>query len=45
MHQFDEPVTDALFDSAPPDGTLAADTSTGDLYLRVGGEWKSVTLS
>lgn len=38
-------VSDADFDVAPPNGTLALDESTSKLSVRVGGVWKTVTVA
>ena len=33
---------DGDFATAPPDGTLAVDTTNNKIYVRIGGAWKSV---
>ncbi len=38
-------ISDADFAVTPVDGTLAVDTIDNRLYVRIGGAWKSVTLS
>lgn len=38
-------VSDASFAVAPPDGTVALDSTNFKIYSRFGGVWKSVTLA
>jgi len=38
-------VEDADFRTTPVSGTIALDTTNSDLYVRVGGTWKSVALT
>jgi hypothetical protein len=38
-------VSDASFPDAPPDMTMAYDTTNNKLYVRTGGAWKSVALT
>jgi hypothetical protein len=37
-------VSDASFDSPPPDGTMALDAKSSRLYVRVAGKWRKVQL-
>ena len=37
--------TDAIFATAPPDGTLVLDTTASKLWARIGGVWKGAVLS
>lgn len=37
--------TDADFDFAPPDGTMVVDSSASKIWARIGGVWKSATLT
>lgn len=38
-------ITDADFDQAPVDGTVAVDTRNGRLCVRIGGKWRAVSLA
>ena len=38
-------VSDGSFTASPPDGTIAIDTTNSKIYVRIGGTWKSVTVT
>ncbi|WP_033221821.1 glycosyl hydrolase family 28-related protein [Kitasatospora phosalacinea] len=45
LRQVSGPVSDASFQRAPANGTMAVDTANQRLYVRVNGVWKSSPLS